>query len=124
MTAFWMVGVIAFSCESQPEFLAKKRIFMAKSFYVYLLASAPFGTLYIGVTSDLIQRVWQHKEGLVDGFTKKYGIKDLVWYEIYDDAANAIMREKQLKKWHRDWKVNLIQQGNPDWKDLYVGLLG
>lgn len=89
-----------------------------------MLASAPFGTLYIGVTADLIQRVWQHKEGLGDGFTKKYGIKDLVWYEVYDDAANAIIREKQLKKWNRDWKVNLIQQENPEWKDLYVGLLG
>jgi putative endonuclease len=94
---------------------------MEKTFYVYMLASARNGTLYIGVTSDLTKRVWQHKEGIVDGFTKKYAIKQLVWYEQHNDALSAITREKQLKKWERAWKINLIQQANPHWRDLHEG---
>ena len=95
---------------------------MSKSSYVYMLASGRYGTLYIGVTSDLIRRVWQHREGLADGFTKQYGIKNLVWYEVHTDITEAIRREKQLKKWDRNWKVELIQQGNPRWRDLYADI--
>ena len=88
---------------------------MDKTFYVYLLASARYGTLYVGVTSDLIRRVWEHREGIADGFTKKYGVKQLMWYEMHTDAIAAIMREKQIKKWNRSWKIDLIQKENPYW---------
>ena len=92
---------------------------MDKTFYVYMLASARYGTLYLGVTSDLIKRVWEHREGVIDGFTKEYGVKYLVWYETHVDAVSAITREKQIKKWNREWKINLIQKENPHWRDLY-----
>jgi putative endonuclease len=92
---------------------------MDKSSYVYILASQPYGVLYIGVTSNLIKRVWEHREGIVEGFTKQYGIKQLVWFEIHTEIVEAITREKQIKKWSRNWKVNLIQGSNPDWRDLY-----
>ena len=84
-----------------------------------MLASRRNGTLYIGVTSDLAKRVWQHKEEFVDGFTKEYGVKQLVWYEQHDNAESAITREKQLKKWNRAWKIELIESSNPDWNDLF-----
>ena len=90
---------------------------------VYILASQRNGTLYIGVTSDLIKRVWEHKNNCVEGFTKKYGVHQLVYFEFHDDMVSAITREKQLKKWKRDWKLRLIEEQNPDWKDLYEGLL-
>lgn len=90
-----------------------------KAGYVYIMASKPRGTLYIGVTSDLIRRVYEHKEGLIDGFTKQYGCKTLAHYEIADTMEAAIMREKKLKNWHRHWKINLVERDNPDWKDLY-----
>jgi putative endonuclease len=92
---------------------------MEKLFAVYIMASARRGTLYIGVTSNLPRRVWEHKEGGVEGFTKQYGVKNLVWYEIHEDPENAITREKQLKKWNRAWKLELIENGNPDWTDLF-----
>ncbi len=85
---------------------------------VYLLASKPYGTLYLGVTSDLPTRSWQHKNDVVDSFSKKYGTHILVWYEIHETMPAAITREKQIKKWNRDWKINLVQSLNPDWKDL------
>lgn len=91
--------------------------------YVYILASKKHGTLYIGVTSDLQKRIWQHKEKVVVGFTQKYGVDKLVYYEIFDDMANAIMREKQMKKWNRDWKIKRIEETNPDWDDLYESIL-
>jgi len=97
---------------------------MDKQFYVYILASSSNSVLYIGVTSNLIQRIWQHKEKIVDGFSKKYNINKLVYYEIHQNAENAITREKQLKKWRREWKVQLIEEQNPDWLDLYGGLIG
>ncbi|HQR12749.1 MAG TPA: GIY-YIG nuclease family protein [Casimicrobiaceae bacterium] len=97
---------------------------MEKVFCVYILASARNGTLYVGVTSNLIQRVWQHKEGFVDGFTKKYGVKQLVWYEQHDVAESAICREKQIKKWNREWKVQLVEAQNPYWNDLYSQVVG
>ena len=85
---------------------------------VYMLASQKNGTLYIGVTSNLLQRVWQHKSGLVEGFTKRYGIKQLVWYEMHASMPEAIAREKALKEWRRAWKLKLIEERNPEWQDL------
>ena len=82
------------------------------------------GVLYIGVTSDLIKRVYEHKNKLYDGFSKKYNTKDLVYYEIYDDITEAIKREKQLKKYKRDWKIKLIEESNKEWNDLYDDILG
>lgn len=91
--------------------------------YVYILASQRNGTLYIGVTSDMGRRVWEHREGLAEGFTKKYGVKTLVYCETFDRIDDAIRREKQLKEWKRVWKVKLIESANPDWKDLAGTLL-
>ena len=90
-----------------------------KYYYVYILASQRNGTLYIGIPSNLIKRVWEHKNKFVDGFTKKYNINKLVYYEQYSDPENAIKREKGLKKYNRKWKLTLIEKANPQWKDLY-----
>ena len=95
---------------------------MEKLSYVYMLASGPYGTLYIGATSDLIRRVWQHREALAHGFTEQYRIKQLVWYEQHTDILAAITREKHLKKWRREWKIELVHQSNPHWHDLYPTL--
>ena len=89
---------------------------------VYILTSQPRGTLYIGVTSDLIARLWQHREEALPGFTKRHAVKRLVWYEMHATMDAAILREKQLKNWHRQWKLNLVEQTNPRWADLGVGL--
>ena len=91
---------------------------MAKQFFVYIMASRRNGTLYIGVTSNLAQRVWYHKQGVVEGFTRKYDVKMLVYFEPHETAESAITREKQLKKWERVWKIRLIEQSNPEWRDL------
>jgi putative endonuclease len=91
---------------------------LSKTYYVYILASKRNGTLYIGVTNDLARRSWEHREEIVPGFTKKYGIKMLVYYEMFGDIDAAIHRETRLKKYKRDWKLNLIEQRNPDWSDL------
>ena len=93
-----------------------------KGGHVYIMSNKPQGTLYIGVTSDLARRAWEHREGVVDGFTKRYGLKRLVHFEPYDDIRDAIQREKTLKHWPRLWKLALIQETNPDWADLYEGL--
>jgi putative endonuclease len=90
---------------------------------VYILASQRNGTLYIGVTSDLAQRIWQYKNDMFEGFTQKYGVHLLVYFEQHDGMENAIIREKRLKKWNREWKIRLIEENNPDWKDLYDSLL-
>ncbi len=90
---------------------------------VYMLASQRNGTLYIGVTSDLIKRVWEHKQDSVEGFTKKYGVHDLVWYEQHEDILAEIAREKTLKEWKRAWKLELIEKMNPELKDLYEDLV-
>ena len=92
-------------------------------YYVYILASKRNGTLYIGVTSNLIKRIYEHKNNLIDGFTKKYNIHNLVYYEIIEDVNSAIAREKQLKIWKRNWKIELIEKNNPGWKDLYFDLI-
>ncbi len=96
----------------------------ARSYYVYILASGIGGTLYIGVTNDLIRRVGEHRLKLEEGFTKKYEIYRLVYFEQFDDIENAIRREKRLKKWNRAWKVRLIEEINPNWDDLYPGIAG
>ena len=95
---------------------------MLKKMYVYIMASKKNGTLYIGVTSELQKRVYTHKSKMIEGFTKKYNVTSLVYFEIFDDPENAIRREKQLKKWKRDWKIELIERENPDWRDLYPEL--
>jgi len=96
---------------------------MEKSFYVYILASRRNGTLYIGITSDLIKRVWKHKNKLVEEFTGKYCVDKLVYYEQFRDVEYAIRREKRLKKYNRKWKIGLIEKMNPNWKDLYEDLI-
>lgn len=90
---------------------------------IYILASKKNGTLYVGVTSDLIKRIWQHKHDFVDGFTKKYAVHDLVYYEIHETMESAIIREKNIKAWKRAWKVELIEKSNLIWRDLYHDLL-
>ena len=85
---------------------------------VYILASRRNGTLYVGVTSNPPQRLWQHRDGVVDGFTKRYGVKTLVWFELHETMEAAIKREKQIKEWRRAWKLRLIEEKNPDWRDL------
>jgi putative endonuclease len=92
-------------------------------YYVYILASRRNGTLYVGVTNDLVRRTYEHKSDLVEGFTKRYGVHMLVYHESTSDAVAAIQREKRIKKWNRAWKTKLIERVNPDWKDLYNELL-
>jgi putative endonuclease len=90
-----------------------------KQYYVYILASTKNGTLYVGVTSDLPKRIYEHKQNLIDGFTKKYNVHILVYYEVHNDIQEAITREKQIKKWNRKWKLRLVEEKNPEWRDLY-----
>ena len=96
---------------------------MIKQPAVYILASARNGTLYTGVTSDLIKRIWEHKNNMVEGFTKKYNVHNLVWYELHVNMNSAIEREKNIKEWKRNWKLNLIEKSNPDWRDLYGDII-
>ena len=92
------------------------------AYYVYMLASGKHGTLYIGVTRNLVKRIYEHRTNAVAGFTARYGVHSLVWFEIYEDALTAIAREKELKKWRRDWKIRLIENENPNWGDLYPSI--
>ena len=92
------------------------------SFYTYIMASQPNGTLYTGHTDDLSRRAWEHREGHTPGFTSKYGVGMLVWYEAHDDRHGAFVRERQIKKWNRAWKIRLILEMNPGWRDLYESL--
>lgn len=94
-----------------------------KSAYIYILTNKNNNVLYIGVTSDLTKRIWEHKNKVIDGFTKKYNLDKLVYYEAGESITDAIKREKQLKNWHRDWKLNLIKTVNPEFKDLYYELI-
>ncbi|HKQ30293.1 MAG TPA: GIY-YIG nuclease family protein [Burkholderiales bacterium] len=96
---------------------------MVKQPCVYLLASKVNGTLYVGVTSDLVKRAWEHKNDAVDGFTKKYNVHTLVWYELHETMESAITREKAIKAWRREYKINLIVERNPQWQDLYPQIL-
>ena len=95
-----------------------------KAFAVYIMANVRRGVLYVGVTSDLPNRVHQHRNGLVEGFTRRYGLHRLVWFEAHMDASEAIAREKRLKRWRREWKFDLIEEGNPEWRDLWPALMG
>ena len=95
---------------------------MNKSGFVYIMASRRNGTLYIGVTSDLPKRVWEHREGKIKGFTRRYGCKMLVWFQAFDDIEDAIRREKQMKEWKRGWKLREIEELNPDWDDLFESI--
>ena len=97
---------------------------MLKSYYVYILASERNGTLYVGVTNDLVRRIYEHKTGMSDGFTKKYGVDQLVWFDETLDATAAIQREKTIKRWPRAYKLNVIEEMNPQWRDLYDDLVG
>jgi putative endonuclease len=102
----------------------EKHEMLDNEYYVYIVASKQYGTLYTGVANDLLARVYTHKEKLVAGFTKKYFVNKLVYFEMHNDINEAITREKQIKKWNRDWKINLIEQNNPGWFDLYFELIG
>jgi putative endonuclease len=95
-----------------------------RSYWVYILASQIGGTLYIGVTNDLVRRIYEHRSDAVPGFTRKYGVHRLVYYEQFGDIEFALRREKRLKKWNRAWKIRLIEESNPDWHDLYPGIAG
>ena len=92
-------------------------------YYVYLITNKPYGTLYIGVTSDLVRRIYEHRSGAVEGFSKQHDLGHLVWCEAHGDVLAAIAREKLIKKWHRDWKINLVQSSNPEWHDLYESIV-
>ena len=94
-----------------------------KQYYVYILTNKRNGTLYVGVTSDILKRIYEHKYKLTEGFTEKYDLKQLVFYEIHNDIEEAILREKRIKKWNRQWKINLIQKNNPQWNNLYESIL-
>lgn len=96
---------------------------LVKAGFVYIMASARNGTIYVGVTSELVQRVWQHREGVVEGFTRQHGCRMLVWFEAHDDLQEARRREAQIKKWKRQWKLTLIEEMNPEWDDLYSTLV-
>jgi putative endonuclease len=106
-------GVRVFARARNPSLV------LMMAYYVYLLASKKNGTLYLGVTNNIVRRIYEHKTKVVDGFTTRYGVDKLVWFEIYDDALTAIAREKELKKWRRDWKIRLIEENNLEWIDLY-----
>jgi len=95
---------------------------MEKNFFVYILTDRPYGTLYVGVTNNLAKRAWEHREGVYKGFSKKYELKRLVYYEVYPTALEAIRREKAIKKWNREWKIHRIKAFNPTWRDLYEEL--
>ena len=94
-----------------------------KNYYVYILTNKPRGTLYIGMTNNLVRRGYEHRNGLADGFTKKYNLKMLVYFEVFNRVEDAILREKRLKKWNRQWKIDLIEKLNPNWDDLYEKLV-
>ena len=96
-----------------------KKSFLRKMYFVYILCSRPNGTLYTGVTSDLVKRVYEHRNGITEGFTKTYGVHRLVWYEPHEDIEYAILREKQIKAWKREWKIKMVEEFNPEWDDLY-----
>ncbi|HTD02303.1 GIY-YIG nuclease family protein [Undibacterium sp.] len=93
---------------------------MDKYYYVYIVANGRNGTLYTGVTSDLIKRIWEHKNKFVAGFSRQHGVDQLMWFEQHEEVEQAIIREKQIKKWNREWKVRLIESANPYWNDLYL----
>ena len=115
-TARFSVSTFAHRLQKMPN--------VQREYYVYIMASKRYGTLYVGVTNNLDARIHQHKHGLIEGFTRRYGVHRLVWFEICGDIREAIAREKQIKGWNRAWKIRLIEKQNPEWKDLYLGGIG
>jgi putative endonuclease len=107
------------SFRRKPESSGEKEKRVDKQPAVYILASKKNGTLYVGVTSDLVKRIWEHRNNMVEGFTKRYRVHHLVWYELHESMESAIQREKRLKEWKRVWKLELIERTNPNWQDLY-----
>lgn len=103
-----------------PSVVCRTWVTMEQPSYVYILASAPYGTLYIGVTTNIVKRTWQHREELLEGFTKQYRVHMLVWYQIHNELMTAVAREKQLKKGKREWKIKLIHERHLLWRDLYL----
>ncbi len=112
-------AAVSASFRSKAGIQSLRGRFVDKEPAVYILASKRNGTLNIGVTSNLVKRIWEHKNDLIAGFTKRYGVHRLVWYELHDSMESAIAREKRLKDWKRAWKLDLIEETNPDWQDLY-----
>jgi putative endonuclease len=110
-------------CHSGNLLAGIQKYAVSKQPAVYILSSKRNGTLYVGVTSDLVKRVWAHKNNLVEGFTKRYGVHQLVWYELHESMESAIKREKRLKDWKRKWKLQLIESANPNWEDLYPSIV-
>lgn len=104
--------------------MSHEQKYIMKQPAVYILSSQRNGTLYVGVTSDLVKRVWEHKQNVVEGFTKKYHVHSLVYFELYEDMNSAITREKQIKNWRRQWKIELIEKENPQWNDLWEMISG
>jgi putative endonuclease len=103
--------------------LVQMRPIEGKTYWIYIMANGPRGVLYVGMTSDLPGRTWEHRTGAIDGFTKRYGLDRLVYFEAFDDPAEAARRERAMKRWRRDWKIELVEQGNPTWRDLYADVL-
>ena len=103
----------------QPDWKSQNYFNEIKNYYVYIMTNKPNGTLYVGVTNDLVRRSYEHRNSLIDGFTKKYNLKMLVYFEVFDRVEDAILREKRSKKWNRQWKIDMIEKFNPDWLDLY-----
>ena len=116
-------GIYVSNCHSCGFLAGIHKPILIMKYYVYILSSKKNGTLYIGVTSNLLKRVYEHKNNLVDGFTKKYHVHQLVYYEKTNEINTAIAREKQIKKWKRQWKIELIEKFNPDWQDFYYDFL-
>jgi putative endonuclease len=114
-------GFRAPPCGRPRNDITEKREYL--SYYVYLLANRKDGTLYLGFTNDLVRRIYEHKNKVVSGFTARYGVDRLVWFECYDDPTSAITREKDIKKWRRAWKIRLIERCNPNWLDLYESII-
>ncbi len=112
------VGIhIAYERSSQNQYNHSHQ--PMKTYHIYILASAKYGTLYIGSTSNLVKRMYEHSNSLIEGFTKKYRVHNLVWYESTNDATTMVTRERQMKEWKRDWKINRINEHNPEWQNLY-----
>jgi len=118
-----MAGLVPAIHENVDRALPAMQHFMMAGSWVYIMTNRPNGTLYTGVTADIARRAWEHREGLVEGFTKRYGLKRLIYVEPYDDISSAIQREHNMKHWPRAWKVRLILAANPNWEDLYDQLV-
>jgi putative endonuclease len=118
------VGMIACVCHSRENGNLDTDFNKMKNYHVYIMTNKPNGTLYVGVTNDLTRRSYEHRNSLIDGFTKKYNLKMLVYFEVFDRVEYAILREKRLKKWSREWKIDMIEKSNPGWMDLYNQITG